>query len=50
MLGVLRTSDAQQVNRAYRALSLLVHPDKNKEEGAADAFQVVAHAYGLMTQ
>jgi hypothetical protein len=50
ILGVLRTSDPQQVNRAYRALSLRVHPDKNKDEGSAEAFKVVAHAYGLMTQ
>ena len=50
ILGVLRTSDSQEVNRAYRALSLRVHPDKNTEEGAHEAFQAVAHAYGLMTQ
>lgn len=50
ILGVLRTSDSQQVRNAYRALSLRVHPDKNTEEGADAAFQAVAHAYGLMTQ
>jgi hypothetical protein len=50
ILGVLRTSDFQQVKNAYRALSLCVHPDKNSEEGAAEAFQAVAHAYGLMSQ
>jgi hypothetical protein len=50
ILGVLRTSDAQQINHAYRALSLLVHPDKPNEEGATEAFQVVAHAFRLMTQ
>ena len=33
--GVSRTSDAQQVTRAYRTLCLSVHPDKNKEDGAS---------------
>lgn len=50
ILGVLCMSDAQQVKNAYRALSLCVHPDKNSEEGAAEAFQAVARAYGLMSQ
>lgn len=49
-LGVLRTSDSQQVGGAYRALFLCVHPDQNSEEGAAEAFKAVAHAYRLMTQ
>ena len=50
ILGVLSTSDLKQVNKAYRDLAMCVHPDKNSEEGATEAFQAVAHAYELMSQ
>ena len=49
ILGVLRTSDVQHVARTYRALCLRVHTDKNKEKGAALAFQALTRAYERMT-
>ncbi len=38
------------VASAYQRLCLLVHPDKNKEEGAAEALRVVKDAYQIMTK
>lgn len=37
-------SDAE-IKKKYRALTMLVHPDKNKHERATDAFHVLDKAY-----
>ena len=50
ILGVARDASTADIRKAYRAQALRWHPDKNPEEGAAEAFQAVAHAYGLMSQ
>ena len=34
-----------EIKKKYRMLSMLVHPDKNKHERAAEAFGVVEKAY-----
>ena len=34
-----------EMKRKYRMLSILIHPDKNKHERAADAFQLIDKAY-----
>ena len=34
-----------EIKRKYRMLSMLIHPDKNKHERAADAFALVDKAY-----
>lgn len=34
-----------EITKQYRKLSVLIHPDKCKLEGAAEAFQVLAKAY-----
>ena len=38
LLGVKRSSTQKEIKKAYRAKSLQYHPDKNKEEGAAEKF------------
>ena len=41
----LHTAQCTQVKSAYRRLSKKVHPDKNKAEGATEAFKKLSVAY-----
>jgi len=45
VLQVLPEASESEITKAYRRLSLLVHPDKCKLEKAPEAFQVLAQAY-----
>ncbi|XP_078432363.1 dnaJ heat shock amino-terminal domain protein (DUF1977) [Wolffia australiana] len=45
MLGVERNCTVEDVRKAYRKLSLKVHPDKNKAPGAEEAFKAVSKAF-----
>ena len=44
-LGIGFGASAEAVKRAYRRLALRLHPDVNREGGAADAFQRLRAAY-----
>ncbi|XP_034123518.1 dnaJ homolog subfamily B member 14-like [Drosophila guanche] len=44
VLNVPQAATDGQINRAFRQLSRVVHPDKNKRPGATDAFQAIARA------
>ncbi|CAK9145506.1 unnamed protein product [Ilex paraguariensis] len=49
--GILRiepTSDDAAIKKQYRKLALLLHPDKNKYSGAADAFKLVGEAQRVL--
>ncbi|EQC42473.1 hypothetical protein SDRG_00206 [Saprolegnia diclina VS20] len=48
LLGLERTASATEVRKQYRALSLLMHPDKNPSADAASAFQALATAYEVL--
>eukprot|EP01062_Namystynia_karyoxenos_P081471 TRINITY_DN896_c3_g1_i1.p1 TRINITY_DN896_c3_g1~~TRINITY_DN896_c3_g1_i1.p1 ORF type:complete len:287 (+),score=61.45 TRINITY_DN896_c3_g1_i1:69-929(+) len=48
MLGVGTDVEEAELTRAYRKLSLKVHPDRNKEPGAEEAFKTVGHAYATL--
>jgi len=48
MLGVRKTCTADQLKRAYRKRSLTVHPDKNADERAHEAFDALRDAYELL--
>ena len=37
------------VKKAYRAMALKYHPDKNKEEGAVERFKEVGEAYAILS-
>jgi len=45
VLQVSPEASENDITKAYRKLSVLIHPDKCKHEKAAEAFQVLAKAY-----
>jgi len=49
ILGVKRSSTTKEIKKAYRALSLQFHPDKNKDEGAAEKFSEINDAYEILS-
>ncbi|KAL3801210.1 hypothetical protein HJC23_012610 [Cyclotella cryptica] len=49
LLGVSRSATQKEIKKAYRSKSLEYHPDKNKEEGAAEKFAEIAYAYEVLT-
>uniref|UniRef100_A0A5B7BAX7 Putative chaperone protein dnaJ 49 n=1 Tax=Davidia involucrata TaxID=16924 RepID=A0A5B7BAX7_DAVIN len=49
ILGVEKTCTVEDVRKAYRKLSLKVHPDKNKAPGAEEAFKAVSKAFQCLS-
>lgn len=49
ILGLERTCSVEDVRKAYRKLSLKVHPDKNKAPGAEEAFKAVSKAFQCLS-
>ncbi|KAA8523026.1 hypothetical protein F0562_009449 [Nyssa sinensis] len=49
ILGLEKTSTVEDVRKAYRKLSLKVHPDKNKAPGAEEAFKAVSKAFQCLS-
>jgi len=47
-LGVTRDSNPLEIKRAYKKLSLSLHPDKNPSPDAADEFHAVKSAYEIL--
>ena len=47
-LGVTRSSSPLDIKRAYKKLSLQLHPDKNKAPDAADQFNDAKKAYDVL--
>lgn len=45
VLGVSPEASDSEITKAYRKLSVLIHPDKCKLEKASEAFQLLAKAY-----
>ncbi|KVH91988.1 chaperone protein dnaJ 49 [Cynara cardunculus var. scolymus] len=45
ILGVGKSCSVEEIRRAYRKLSLKVHPDKNKAPGSEEAFKKVSKAF-----
>mmetsp|Transcript_25206 Transcript_25206/g.38230 ORF Transcript_25206/g.38230 Transcript_25206/m.38230 type:complete len:356 (-) Transcript_25206:55-1122(-) len=48
VLGVSRSSNPLEIKRAYRRLSLEVHPDKNPSPEASDQFDKIKKAYDTL--
>jgi DnaJ-class molecular chaperone len=49
LLGVSRDATIKEIKKAYRQKSLEFHPDKNKEETAAEKFAEIARAYEVLS-
>jgi len=49
ILGLERGCTVEDVRKAYRKLSLKVHPDKNKAPGAEEAFKLVSKAFQCLS-
>ncbi|KAK2646026.1 hypothetical protein Ddye_021221 [Dipteronia dyeriana] len=49
VLGVERSCSVEDVRKAYRKLSLKVHPDKNKAPGAEEIFKMVSKAFQCLS-
>eukprot|EP01128_Nolandella_sp_AFSM9_P007701 TRINITY_DN42_c1_g1_i2.p3 TRINITY_DN42_c1_g1~~TRINITY_DN42_c1_g1_i2.p3 ORF type:complete len:368 (-),score=84.63 TRINITY_DN42_c1_g1_i2:118-1221(-) len=47
-LGVSRQATKKEIKKAYRAKAKVYHPDKNKEEGAAQIYTKVQKAYEVL--
>ena len=47
-LSVARDATADEIKRAYRKLAQKWHPDRNKDDGAADQFSKVNEAYEVL--
>ncbi|XP_042499476.1 chaperone protein dnaJ 49-like [Macadamia integrifolia] len=49
ILGLERGCSVEDVRKAYRKLSLKIHPDKNKAPGAEEAFKAVSKAFQCLS-
>lgn len=49
LLGISRSATPKEIKKGYRQKSLEFHPDKNKEEGAADKFTQINRAYEVLS-
>jgi curved DNA-binding protein len=49
ILGVSRTADQGEIQRAYRNLARTYHPDVNKDPGAEERFKEIAEAYNVLS-
>ncbi|MEU9887012.1 DnaJ C-terminal domain-containing protein [Sphaerisporangium sp. NPDC051011] len=48
-LGVPRTADQDEIQRAYRKLARTYHPDVNKDPSAEEKFKDVSEAYDVLS-
>ncbi|KAL0434056.1 UNVERIFIED_CONTAM: Chaperone protein dnaJ 49 [Sesamum latifolium] len=49
ILGLERSCSVEEIRKAYRKLSLKVHPDKNKAPGSEEAFKKVSKAFKCLS-
>ena len=49
ILGVSRDATDEEIKRAFRKLAFKYHPDRNREDGAAEKFKEVNEAYEVLS-
>lgn len=49
ILKIEQTADEVSIRKQFRKLALLLHPDKNRFAGAADAFKLIGDALAVLT-
>jgi molecular chaperone DnaJ len=49
ILGVGKGASADEIKKAYRAMAMKYHPDKNKEKGSEDRFKEINEAYAVLS-
>lgn len=49
ILGLEKSCSVEEIRKAYRKLSLKVHPDKNKAPGSEEAFKIVSKAFKCLS-
>lgn len=49
ILGVSPTATTEEIRKAYRALAMRHHPDRNEHAGAAGRFNAIKTAYELLS-
>lgn len=49
ILGVGKQASDSEIKSAYRKLAMKYHPDRNKEDGAAEKFKEATEAYGVLS-
>ncbi|KAK8745743.1 hypothetical protein OTU49_000355 [Cherax quadricarinatus] len=48
ILGVAQECTDEDIKKYYKRQAFLVHPDKNKQPGAEEAFKILAHAFEII--
>lgn len=48
ILGVSSDCTQEQIRKHYKKIAVLVHPDKNKQPGAEEAFKILQRAFELI--
>ncbi|KAL4236978.1 subfamily C member 14 [Mactra antiquata] len=48
ILGLKSTALDDEIKKYYRKQAVLVHPDKNQQPGAEEAFKILGHAFELI--
>lgn len=48
ILGVTNTCSDDDIKKYYKRQAVLVHPDKNSQPGAEEAFKILVHAFELI--
>ncbi|MGH4007962.1 MAG: DnaJ C-terminal domain-containing protein [Pseudonocardiaceae bacterium] len=48
-LGISRTANTEEIQRAYRKLARQYHPDVNRDPGAEERFKEISEAYSVLS-
>lgn len=48
ILGLTVDSSEDDIKKYYKKQAVLVHPDKNNQSGAEEAFKILIHAFNMI--